>query len=175
MGRVDLTGQTFGRLTVIERAESDNRHNHKWLCRCTCGETRSVIGYNLTSGLTKSCGCLHREMSTGLGHWRRTHGKRHTPTYRTWLDMIQRCTNPNNPRYTDYGGRGITVCERWRSFENFYADMGDRPGAGYSLDRIDNDSGYAPGNCRWATAEVQQRNKRRSLSFTLADVPEREF
>ena len=155
MRRLDLTGKRFGRLFVLSYSHTVKPGYAYWLCRCDCGTLRSVVACNLSRGITKSCGCL-RASPLSHGH---TSGGRHTPTYRSWYAMIQRCTNPRNHKYRDYGGRGISVCKRWRSFENFLADMGERP-AGLTLDRRDNDGSYEPGNCRWATSHEQARNKR---------------
>ena len=156
----DLKDQKFGRLVALEPVSFGLR-GAKWLCRCDCGQTCLVPVGNLTSGNTKSCGCLRRELSAKLNfkHGQTAHGKR-SPENEAWHHMIQRCENPNYPRYFDWGGRGIKVCERWHKFENFYEDMGDRPSFEYSLDRIDNDGDYEPGNCRWATRKEQRANSR---------------
>lgn len=155
-----LDGQVFGRLTVIRRAGSRGGRV-VWVCMCECGSTVEVVSHALTSGHTKSCGCWRDERNRGTqpkhGHARR--GTKLTPTYKTWQAMMTRCYNQNVASFKDYGERGITVCDGWHLFENFLAYMGERP-EGMTLDRIDNDKGYAPDNCRWATPTTQARNTR---------------
>lgn len=161
---VDLTGLRFGRLTVTARYPQNNwRREARWQCLCDCGNGVIVVGINLRSGGTKSCGCLRIEESTARLPRHSTHRSCDTPTYSSWTNLIQRCTNPTYPNFKHYGGRGITVCDRWRySFEAFLADMGPRPPA-TSIDRINVDGHYEPGNCRWATRSEQELNKRRPI------------
>jgi len=158
-----LPGQRFGRLVVIGRdlTVARTRHARFWAVRCTCGNLRSVLTNRLMSGKTRSCGCLARELIaarlTTHGHARQG---AQTAEYRAWCGIIDRCLNPNHRDYRYYGGRGITVDPRWRDFVTFLADAGPRPSPAYSLDRIDNALGYAPGNVRWATKVEQARNRR---------------
>jgi hypothetical protein len=143
MPLIDLIGKRFGRLRVIAYAQ-----NHKWSCVCNCGARVNVDGNHLRRGCTKSCGCL-----------RKKHGMSGSPEYKTWVNMKQRCFNPCNPAYENYGGRGIIVHEQWLNFEDYFADTGTRP-PGYSLDRIDNDGNYEPDNVRWTTSKQQRQNQR---------------
>jgi hypothetical protein len=165
---MDLTGKVFGRLTIVGRnARRNSNHQAYWDCRCSCGGRTVTTGTRLKSGHTKSCGCLVVELAAIMGS-RHTHGMTGTPEYKIWDGFRRRCGNPKDPQYRNYGGRGITVCDRWKSsFEAFFADMGLRPGPGYSIDRFpDNDGNYAPGNCRWATRIEQARNRRTNYLLT---------
>ena len=139
-------GDIFGNWTLLKYVE-----NGKWLCRCTCGVEKDVFGYHLYSGASTKCRACY-------GVDKRTEAHTHESTYNVWSHMRQRCINPNNDRYHQYGGRGILICERWDSFDLFLEDMGERP-EGMSLDRIDVDKGYEPSNCRWATPKEQMRNR----------------
>jgi hypothetical protein len=160
----DLTGQVFGRLTVLAFA-GIKASRASWLCRCKCGTQKEVVGQHLLRGSSKSCGCLSREQSISRST---THGKFGTPEYRTWTGIITRCCNSRNHGYARYGGRGITVCERWRSsFEAFYEDMGDRPSPRHSIERVNNGLGYSKENCVWATPSQQARNRRSNRLLTF--------
>jgi hypothetical protein len=156
--RGDITGRTFGRLTVLRRDENFGEHSG-WLCECACGKTRSIPRPNLVQGFTRSCGCLNAELASAR---RLKHGQsKGVREYRIWCAMKARCTYPKSIRWMRYGGRGITVCERWlHSFEAFLADMGPCPSPKHSIDRVNNDGNYEVGNVRWATSSEQAKNKR---------------
>jgi len=150
---IDLTGKKFNYLTVVGRSERRKSTGALWDCRCVCGQQAVVDSLKLRAGHTKSCGCKRG----GNG---KTHGmSRDSKTYRSWKEMRQRCSNPNTTQWKWYGGRGITVCKRWEKFENFIADMGERPD-GKTLDRIDSDGNYEPSNCKWSTPKEQAKTNR---------------
>jgi hypothetical protein len=159
-------GARFGRLTIVSEAER-KRDGRGYPIRmvsakCDCGRDTTTGWQALRIGHTTSCGCFYREEA---GRRNRTHGESHknrTTEYSTWASMIQRCTTPGASNYERYGGRGITVCDRWlNSYEAFLADMGRKPSSAHSIDRINNDGDYEPSNCRWVTIDVQARNKRK--------------
>lgn len=155
VNRVAMSGKRFGHLVVITEVQKPASGIRVFTCLCDCGRILPYRGGNLRSGNTTSCGCASKIVH---GH---TIGGDRSPEYMSWDHMIQRCTNPNNDGYGDYGGRGIRVCNQWLDFRNFLRDMGKRP-LGKSLDRINNDGNYDPSNCRWATQSEQNYNRRRS-------------
>lgn len=167
---LNLSGRRFSRLLVLEKSITRICRNgdkkSRWVCQCDCGETLVVDGSSLTTGNTTSCGCLAKEKTSERST---SHGQSKTRTYRIWRSMHTRCENKKCLSYADYGGRGIKVCERWGSFENFLKDMGEAVG-GASIERKNNDGNYEPSNCHWADRYTQSRNKRNNRMLTLDGV-----
>ncbi|MHB1098433.1 MAG: hypothetical protein ACYCZR_02645 [Burkholderiales bacterium] len=184
MKLIDITGQRFGRLLVLEKMPPRKGGGSDWLCQCDCGKTRVVIGSNLRKGHTTSCGCAATEWASKMGanptfiekraKSTEKHGNKKrsgaTVEYKTWLGMKRRCYDIRYKDYPNWGGRGIQVCDKWReSFEQFLADMGARPPGKYSIDRINPDGNYAPENCRWATIQEQGAENKRNLKAIEID------
>jgi len=165
---IDLTGKTFNQLTIIERAENTKQGKARWVCRCTCGKISTIDGANIRNGHTKSCGCFAKE---SLEKNRYRHGMAHTSEYGIWCNILQRCNNPNDKAFKDYGGRGITICDEWKNdFMAFYNHVGKRPSPKHSIDRINNDGNYEPNNVRWATQKQQSNNQRSNVKITLYGI-----
>lgn len=160
MHLINLVGKRFGHWLVLHRTQGNGT---TWVCKCDCGTISSVNENSMRRGLSTSCGCAPNIRAL-------THGKCGTSEYNIWNTMIRRCHTPTNTSYDNYGGRGITVCPRWRiSFESFFSDMGPRPGPNYSIDRKDNNGNYSPDNCCWSTPEIQTRNKRNQHLITYGN------
>lgn len=169
MRNESVIGEKFNKLTILSLAKSKAYHDKsgrlstraRVTCSCECGSVKEFFLSSVRTGKSKSCGCLQRTIARKTFT---THGHKSTPEYKASAALKQRVMNPNSDRYNSYGGRGITVCDRWiSSFENFYSDMGSRPSSKHSIDRIDVNKGYYPENCRWATSEVQGRNRRTNV------------
>lgn len=168
----DITGERYGRLIAVSSFSKKQAKGTRlfWNCKCDCGKETTVCGTSLRNGATKSCGCWNDESATMSN---RKHGMSNTKEYESWANMIQRCTNKNNKSYKNYGGKGITVCERWMKAENFLSDMGPKPSPAHTIERVSNRGNYEPGNCVWETRKVQCNNKSNNtiVSFNGENLP----
>lgn len=167
MKLIDITGQRFGRLLVVSISGASGNKRF-WNCKCDCGTEKAISGNGLKAGDSKSCGCLNRELVVSRPT---THGMSKTRIFGIWKGMHTRCYNPNYAGYKNYGGRGVTICDDWHKFEAFYADMGSSYAAGLTIERIDNDVGYQPGNCRWIPKPEQSRNRVGGESWDFKSAP----
>lgn len=172
MAYKDLSGQRFGRWTVVQsagtRKMSNGRNRHLWNCLCDCGTERVVEEPSLTSGRSKSCGCYHSDIMHDVGKVNTTHGMSNSRLYRIWRHIINRCNNPSDSSYSNYGQRGITVCDEWLSFDSFMNwALNNGYEDGLSIDRIDTDESYTPDNCRWADDKTQANNRRSTKVYTI--------
>lgn len=167
----DLTGQRFGRLLVVG-LDDRNTHHTYFVCQCDCGKVKSVRSDSLLCGAIQSCGCLHNEVATENVQQNHKHKMSHTRPYEIWQGMKRRCYNPNDARYDRYGGRGITICDEWREdFSAFYSwALANGYADNLTIDRIDNNKGYSPDNCRWADAETQCRNRSSNIKITIGNA-----
>jgi len=162
----DLVGNKFGRLIVIRQSDEHKSGHVCWVCKCICGKLIIATSSGLKRGNVKSCGYLRTDL-TRQRSYKHGHGGRNkqSPTYVSWSNMVRRCVDPHNHAYHNYGGRGIAVCQRWKKFEHFLADMGEAP-VGYQIDRINNNDGYHKNNCRWVTTKINSRNRRNNHLIT---------
>lgn len=169
MKMVDITGKRYGRLVAVEFDHGDKGKAKYWRCKCDCGSEKVVAYTHLQSGGTSSCGCFKKERQPFAN---RTHGysRRGSAEYHAWVGMRSRCGDPKNKDYPSYGGRGIKVCDAWSDFQRFLDDVGARPSAEHSLDRIDVNGDYSRGNCRWATDRQQRMNKRNTVFIEVDGV-----
>jgi len=167
-----MIGRKFGRWNVLKRAPRGDAKSRSpiWMCRCDCGNYGDVQGGQLRAGLSRSCGCLAREIARVTCLHRRTHGRSGTLTFRRWFQMLRRCENPRASGFKYYGARGVRVCKRWHRFANFLSDMGECPRPSLSLDRKDSRRDYTPRNCRWADRETQHNNTRKTRWITMGGV-----
>lgn len=169
MAKYDLVGQRFGRLVVTALASNVRGKDRRWSATCDCGAVHEAGTAVLMDGRSKSCGCLGRENLEAQRVRRTKHGMRHSSMYSRWTNILTRCRNPEAEDYHNYGGRGISVCDRWQDFTNFYEDMGEPPFEGATVERSNNSEGYSPDNCVWGTRTEQSKNRRLTKFLILED------
>lgn len=173
---LDLTNSPpFGRLSIVEYAgvihqSSGSQPTAHWVCRCDCGKVVTIDSNSLRKGNTQSCGCLQKEAISRVGKMHIKHGMSETVEFKTWIHILNRCTNKNDKAYNHYGGRGVTIDPSWVEFPQFFADMGPRPSDKHSIDRIDNNGNYSKDNCRWATDYEQNNNRRTTRMLTMGGI-----
>ena len=169
----NLINRRFGRLLVVSFSHYGNNNMLYWNCVCDCGKEKIIRGTSVSCGITISCGCYKLELNRAGRYIKHGLCNKSSRIVQIWTGIIQRCTNQNNPHYKDYGGRGITICEKWRHDVNeFYNHVGDRPSKNHSIDRIDVNGNYEPGNVRWATMGEQNNNTRVNVKFTISGISE---
>ena len=165
---IDLSGRRFGRLNVLRQGPRTRPKVPKWFCLCDCGNITNVDGKSLRFGLSTSCGCKKKELAQLIN---KTHGLTDSPEYKTWCGIKRRCLNKNDKAYPRYGGRGIRICEQWKdSFETFYADIGPRPSDAHSIERLNPNGDYEPGNCIWLLLAEQNFNRRDTIYLVVDGV-----
>lgn len=162
-----VVGSQFGRLKAVSYLGRKGK-DALYLCQCQCGKTKEILLGNLRNGSTQSCGCLRAEQMARKPR-NKTHGMTETKEFRAWTSMRSRCSSSTSAAFKNYGAKGISVCYRWQTFENFFADMGPAPSPSHSIDRIDGSGNYTPENCRWATPVQQSRNLKSNLRFTIGN------
>lgn len=167
---LDIQGKKFGRLTPVSKVRIPSKYRKNgtagWVCRCKCGGFIDVLTVSLTKGIVRSCGCLVSETTIAKNKARKKPYKTNTPTYISWKSMKARCLNKNATSYEYYGAKGVTICDKWLTYQNFLNDMGERPD-GMTIDRIDAFGNYKPSNCKWSTRLEQNQNKTNAVKYKV--------